>query len=273
MPDDTCIFCEILAGRAPASFVFRDESCSAFLDINPVNPGHCLVVPNRHATSLAELDAEDGAVMFRMAQRVAAALRGSGLRCEGVNLYLADGEAAGQDVFHVHLHVLPRFRGDSFGLTFGHDYPSSPARTELDDIARRLREGSAVIDKIAWIHLEDGAILGTRSRGKDKYYLPGGKREPGEADLDTLVREISEELSVTIDEQSARKLGVFEAQAHGHPEGTLIRMTCYTAAHAGRIVASSEIEEIAWLGYGDRQRVSPVDQVIFDHLHDAGLLR
>jgi 8-oxo-dGTP diphosphatase len=128
------------------------------------------------------------------------------------------------------------------------------------------------IDKVAWIHLDGGRVLSTRSRGKDVYYLPGGKREPGETDLDTLVREIDEELAVAILPGTAAHLGTFEAQAHGHASGVLVRMTCYTAEHRGTPVPSSEIEELAWLGYRDRDRVSPVDQVIFDHLRRLGRL-
>ncbi|GIH14065.1 NUDIX hydrolase [Rugosimonospora africana] len=130
-----------------------------------------------------------------------------------------------------------------------------------------------VIDKVAWIRLEDGAILSSRSRGKDVYYLPGGKREPGEDDIDTLVREVREELSVTIATGTARYLGTFEAQAHGHPDGTVVRMTCYTADYDGVLRPDSEIEELAWLSYADRGRVSPVDQVIFDHLRETAGLR
>ena len=135
-----CIFCEILAGRQPVSLVYRDERCAAFLDIRPVNPGHLLVVPIRHAADLAELDEEDGAQLFRVARRLAAALRRSGVRCEGVNLFLADGVVAGQEVFHVHLHVVPRYAGDGFGLRFGPDYGRRPPRPELDEIAGRIRE-------------------------------------------------------------------------------------------------------------------------------------
>ncbi|MDP8911375.1 MAG: HIT family protein, partial [Actinomycetota bacterium] len=76
-------------------------------------------MPDEHAASLADLPGDAGARIFRTAHNVAHALYGSGLECEGVNLFLADGEAAGQDVFHVHMHVIPRFRGDGFGLTFG----------------------------------------------------------------------------------------------------------------------------------------------------------
>jgi 8-oxo-dGTP diphosphatase len=128
------------------------------------------------------------------------------------------------------------------------------------------------IDKIAWIRVEDGKVLSTRSRGKDVYYLPGGKREPGETDVQTLVREIREELDVAIAPASARYAGTFQAQAHGHPDGMIVRMTCYTADFHGTLAPSSEIDEIVWLTYAERRRVSAVDQVIFDHLHRGGQL-
>lgn len=131
----------------------------------------------------------------------------------------------------------------------------------------------AAIDKVAWLHLSDGAILSTRSRGKDVWYLPGGKREPGETDVDTLVREIAEELAVEIVPDTARHVGTFEAQAHGHPEGRTVRMICYAAEHRGEPAPHSEIEEVSWLTYADRHRVSPVDQIIFDHLRDRAELR
>ncbi|WP_410626350.1 NUDIX hydrolase [Amycolatopsis sp. cmx-8-4] len=130
-----------------------------------------------------------------------------------------------------------------------------------------------MIDKIAWLHLVDGRILSTRSRGKDVYYLPGGKREPGETDVQTLVREVREEVSVAITEPTIAPAGVFEAQADGKASGVVVRMTCFTAEYTGTLVASSEIEEITWLGYEDRDRVSAVDKIIFDHLHQTGLLR
>jgi 8-oxo-dGTP diphosphatase len=129
------------------------------------------------------------------------------------------------------------------------------------------------IDKEAWILVEDGRVLSTRSEGKDVWYLPGGKREPGEGDLGTLRREIAEELSVEVDVSGATHLGTFTAQAHGHAAGTTVRMTCYRAGYRGRLRPASEIAEMAWLGYADRHRTSPVDQLIFDHLLAADLLR
>jgi histidine triad (HIT) family protein len=109
------------------------------MDIQPINAGHVLVVPDEHATSLADVPEDTGARIFRVAQQVTSALYGSGLDCEGVNLFLADGEAAGQEVFHVHLHVVPRFEGDGFGLRFGPDYANVPDREELEEAAKRIR--------------------------------------------------------------------------------------------------------------------------------------
>jgi histidine triad (HIT) family protein len=135
----SCVFCEILAEKAPSSILLKDELCCAFMDIQPVNPGHVLIIPNYHASSLAELDEATAAHMFHTARLIAEALRGSGIRCEGVNLFLADGAAAGQEVFHVHLHVLPRYVGDGFGFRFGPGYGKRPTRGELDVIADKIR--------------------------------------------------------------------------------------------------------------------------------------
>jgi histidine triad (HIT) family protein len=133
-----CLLCGLVDGTLESSRVYEDERAVAFMDIQPVNPGHVLVVPRRHVAALAELDAEDAAHLMRVAQRITAALPRSELRAEGVNLWLADGEAAGQEVFHVHLHVVPRFAGDGFGLRFGPDYRIRE-RAELDEAAARIR--------------------------------------------------------------------------------------------------------------------------------------
>ncbi len=134
-----CVFCDIIANRTPSSKIYSDEVCTAFLDIQPVNPGHILIVPNVHVANLAELNPATGAHLFRVAQRLAAAVRCSGVRCEGVNLWLADGEAAFQDIFHVHLHVIPRYANDGFDLVLSEAYYTKPSRAELDEIAASIR--------------------------------------------------------------------------------------------------------------------------------------
>ena len=131
----------------------------------------------------------------------------------------------------------------------------------------------AVIDKVAFLYLQDGMILSTRSKGKDKYYIPGGKREAGESDIETLVREVKEELSVDIIKSSAKLYGVFEAQAHGKAEGVIVKMTCYTAEFTGELKADSEIAEIVWLTTADIEAVSPVDKLIFADLKQKDLLK
>jgi histidine triad (HIT) family protein len=138
VPSRSCVFCDIVEGRAPASLVHADDSVMAFMDIQPVNPGHMLIVPRRHASCLADLG-ETGGSLFQVALKLAGAVRQAGIQCEGVNLFLADGEAAGQEVFHVHLHVIPRFWGDGFGFRFGPDYHRLPTRATLDKVAADIR--------------------------------------------------------------------------------------------------------------------------------------
>jgi histidine triad (HIT) family protein len=134
---EPCVFCEIVAGRLPASVVHEDDLCLAIMTIEPVNPGHLLILPRIHAPYLADVDEATGMHLFAVAIRAAAAIRASGLRCEGINLFLADGEAAFQEVFHVHLHVFPRFTGDPFGITA--DWSLHPSREELDANAGLIR--------------------------------------------------------------------------------------------------------------------------------------
>lgn len=129
-----------------------------------------------------------------------------------------------------------------------------------------------IIDKLAWIELKNKSILSTKSYGKDKYYIPGGKRETGETDQQALIREISEELSVTMDPETLNYVGTFEAQAHSHDEGILVKMTCYSGEYSGELQANSEIEEMKWLHYSDKDKISEVDKLIFDYLHQNNLL-
>lgn len=135
-----CIFCRIVEGREKASFVAQGSDAVAFLDLHPINEGHTLVVPRKHAASIGEVDEVAAVAMWSLARRVAAGLRLSGLRCEAINLFLADGAAADQEVFHSHLHVIPRWQGDGFGIKFPPHYGAAAERKALDDIAARLRK-------------------------------------------------------------------------------------------------------------------------------------
>ena len=138
-----CVFCEIVAGRGPASSFYEDDDLLGLMTIGPVTPGHAMVIPKTHAPGLADLDERLGRRIWTVAQRTAAALRESNLRCEGVNFFLADGEAAFQEVSHLHLHVFPRFEGDSFKLDADWDF--RPARKELDAAASEIKRAYALL--------------------------------------------------------------------------------------------------------------------------------
>lgn len=134
-----CIFCAIVQDKAPASRVYHDEHVMAFMDNNPITPGHLLVIPKKHAQSLSDLPQSTGGHIFRVGMRLAAALRQSRVRCEGINFLLADGREAGQQVFHVHLHVVPRYAGDGFGFRRSLQLEGTASRDELERVAADIR--------------------------------------------------------------------------------------------------------------------------------------
>ncbi len=139
--DPHTVFERILTGELPASFVYRDDLVAAFMDIQPITPGHTLVVPLVKAATLAELPPPTGARMFEVGQKIAAALRASEFDCDGVNLFLADGVAAGQTVFHLHLHVFARYADDGFRWKLPERYYSPPPRDIIEQSAVCLRQG------------------------------------------------------------------------------------------------------------------------------------
>lgn len=129
------------------------------------------------------------------------------------------------------------------------------------------------IDKIAFLYIKDGKILSTLSKGKDTYYIPGGKREGNESDEETLIRECKEELTIDIKKETIKYYGTFEAQAHGKAEGILVKMTCYMAEFDGELRPDSEIQEMTWLDYSNLNvKISPVDQLIFKDLYEKKLI-
>ena len=128
------------------------------------------------------------------------------------------------------------------------------------------------VDKVAFIETKKGQILSTKSKGKTNYYIPGGKREYGETDEQTLVREVAEELNVKIDKSSIEYVGTFKAQSDGAKDGILVKMTCYRAQYEGIPKPTSEIEEIRWLNYQNLDIISEVDKKIFAFLKENGEL-
>jgi histidine triad (HIT) family protein len=132
-----CVFCRILAGELPAAFVYQDADVVGFLDLFPVHDGHTLIVPRRHATDLLSCPSDLAGRLFAASARVAAAVvRATG--ADGFNIWTANGDAAGQTVFHLHLHIMPRFAGDRFGLRYPIDRREA-GREALESMAAAIR--------------------------------------------------------------------------------------------------------------------------------------
>jgi histidine triad (HIT) family protein len=131
-----CVFCQIAGGAAPASLVYEDADIVAFLDLHPVHTGHTLVAPRAHAVDVRDCAAGLAARLFEVSARLAPAVVAA-TNADGFNIWTAAGRAAGQTVFHVHLHILPRFVGDDFRVPKGG--PPAAARSDLDAVAERIR--------------------------------------------------------------------------------------------------------------------------------------
>ena len=135
---DECVFCQVIRGEQPASFTYQDDTVVAFMDIQPITQGHMLVVPREHAVLMTDINETASMRTFRVARKLAAVARYT-LGASGVNLIVMDGEAAYQDVPHFHVHVIPRYPRDGFGLTFPDTYERPVARAQLDAIAAAIR--------------------------------------------------------------------------------------------------------------------------------------
>ena len=135
---EVCAFCRIQTGELVSSRVLEDNLAIAFLDIRPINPGHTLIIPRRHVVSFVDLTAEEAQRVILIGQRVASALKTT-LGCGGITFSVADGEAAGQEVPHTHLHVIPRYSGDGFGWRLPAGYGPNSDRGNLDEMASRIR--------------------------------------------------------------------------------------------------------------------------------------
>ncbi|NIN10735.1 MAG: HIT domain-containing protein [Gemmatimonadales bacterium] len=133
-----CVFCSVIEGRLPGSFVYRGDEAVAFLDLFPVHPGHLLIVPRLHVEDLVSCPPGVAGQLFELSAKLAPAVVRA-TEAAGFNVWTANGKAAGQEVFHLHLHLLPRFEDDTFGLRFPKSYPQEAGRAELDAMAETIR--------------------------------------------------------------------------------------------------------------------------------------
>jgi histidine triad (HIT) family protein len=136
--DDGCIFCSIVAGDVPAEVVGENERALAFMDINPANDGHTLVISKAHADDLWDLDPDDGRAVWALTQATANAIR-AGIAPDGLTLVQANRKAGWQDVFHFHLHLVPRWEGDDLVKPWT---PSDTKRPGVADAAAKIRSAA-----------------------------------------------------------------------------------------------------------------------------------
>ena len=138
--DPQNIFAKILRGEIPCHKLFEDDQCLAILDIFPVNLGHLLVIPKAQAVTVPELDPALAAHLFAVGARLSKVVRSKAPRCEGVNFWISDGAPAGQEVPHVHLHVIPRFAGDGFSWRVGPGNRQPQDASVLANLAETYRK-------------------------------------------------------------------------------------------------------------------------------------
>ena len=136
MKKDDCIFCKIANGEIPSTSIYENSDFRVFFDINPASKGHCLIVPKQHYNDIFDMDAETGGKLFSLATVVARSLKKE-LNCEGMNIVQNNGIIAGQTVFHFHLHLIPRYTGDTVNVGW---VPGEADLDELADLAKRVRK-------------------------------------------------------------------------------------------------------------------------------------
>ena len=133
---EECVFCKIVRGELPAAKIYEGERSLAFLDINPISPGHTLVIPKEHASSFVELDEATTADVFNAVRMVMRMLKVA-LHPDGFNIGINDGKAAGQEIMHVHVNVIPRYEGD--GGKPVQSIVRNPPRESLEEIAEKIK--------------------------------------------------------------------------------------------------------------------------------------
>ena len=130
MKEENCIFCKIAKGEIPSATIYEDDDFRVFLDLNPAARGHALIVPKEHFANLFEMDEESCKKAIVLAKKIGSRMKEK-LGCDGLNLVQNNGEAAGQTVFHFHMHLIPRYKEDGAGITWKPGSLTQEAKEEL----------------------------------------------------------------------------------------------------------------------------------------------
>ena len=133
---ENCIFCKIANGEIPAATLYEDENFRVILDLGPASKGHALILPKSHAANIYELSDEMAAKAMILAKKMATAMTAA-LKCDGFNIVQNNGECAGQTVFHLHMHLIPRYKGDQVGITWK---PGELSDADKEEILLKVKE-------------------------------------------------------------------------------------------------------------------------------------
>lgn len=136
MTNTDCIFCKIANGEITSRTLYEDEHFRVIFDISPASKGHAIILPKKHAANIFEISEEDASKIYVVAKKVATALSEE-LQCEGVNILQNNGEAAGQSVFHLHMHIIPRYKDDTVNIKWK---PTAPDEALLDQLSEKLKK-------------------------------------------------------------------------------------------------------------------------------------
>lgn len=134
MKNDNCIFCKIAAGEIPSKTLYEDEKFRVILDLGPATRGHALVIPKEHYADLYEIPEETAGEAMKVAKKMAAVMTEK-LKADGFNIVQNNGEVSGQSVFHFHIHLIPRYEGDGYILSWN---PGSPSQEELEEVKQQI---------------------------------------------------------------------------------------------------------------------------------------
>ncbi len=272
--------------------LFQDERVSRWMGDGPASEAEDRALFGRIFTKVYPMNRFDVWAVRRDGRLVGHAEIKPATVVDGYEIiYALAAEAWGQGLGTELANAIVTYAFDSMALTEVHATVAEPNQASLtllrklgfhhvrnikeDDgsttclLTRDMVEVEVVPEKVAWVLLRDGRVLVARNRGVDLFYFPGGMREPGESDAETLTREIAEELQSRIDTATMVHVGTFETQRESDGK-TEFRMICYTAEYSGPLLAANEIAETDWFGYADRSRVSAVGQMVFDMLHSSG---
>lgn len=136
MTNTDCIFCKIANGKIPSRTLYEDEDFRVIFDISPASKGHAIILPKKHAANIFEISEEDASKIYVVAKKVATALSEE-LQCDGINILQNNGETAGQSVFHLHMHIIPRYKDDTVNIKWK---PGVPDEDLLDRLSEKLKK-------------------------------------------------------------------------------------------------------------------------------------